>query len=263
MTKQEILPVKRSGEFAFTYHYTSGLKGIQCELVLLQGGEENITAVGSAVDTSIASKTGQAVAKDSMAKTGRGVVKTVARTLPAAVPAVAAIIFAAVTQQGPPPEAVNTLKNAFLAKRYDIRGKSYFEGISKYYPTDTGLRNARLNFRQIEETHLMENIIYNEMRMRGWLVDVGNVLYRVRDTEGKQQRVTLEVDFVCNKGSERIYIQSAWKLPDLEKQEQEKRSLMQVSDSFRKIIIVGEHIKPWTDDNGIRTLSIYDFLLSD
>lgn len=120
MTKQEILPVERSGEFAFTYHYTSGLKGIQCELVLLQGGEENITAVGSAVDTSIASKTGQAVAKDSMAKTGRGVVKTVARTLPAAVPAVAAIIFAAVTQQGPPPEAVNTLKNAFLAKRYEI-----------------------------------------------------------------------------------------------------------------------------------------------
>ena len=120
MTKQEILPVERSGKFAFTYHYTSGLKGIQCELVLLQGGEENITAVGSAVDTSIASKTGQAVAKDSMAKTGRGVVKTVARTLPAAVPAVAAIIFAAVTQQGPPPEAVNTLKNAFLAKRYEI-----------------------------------------------------------------------------------------------------------------------------------------------
>ena len=109
----------------------------------------------------------------------------------------------------------------------------------------------------------MENIIYNEMRMRGWLVDVGNVLHRVRDMEGKQQRITLEVDFVCNKGSERIYIQSAWRLPDAEKQEQEKRSLMQVSDSFRKIIIVGEHIKPWTDEDGISILSIYDFLIND
>ena len=167
-------------------------------------------------------------------------------------------------------KTVNTyigyMQDAFLlekAERYDIKGRKYIGSLYKCYYQDVGLRNAILSFRQNEPTHLMENIIYNEMRMRGWLVDVGNVLYRVRDTEGKQQRVTLEVDFVCNKGSERIYIQSAWKLPDLEKQEQEKRSLMQVSDSFRKIIIVGEHIKPWTDDNGIRTLSIYDFVLSD
>ena len=167
-------------------------------------------------------------------------------------------------------KTVNTyigyMQDAFLlekAERYDIKGRKYIGSLYKCYYQDVGLRNAILSFRQNEPTHLMENIIYNEMRMRGWLVDVGNVLYRVRDTEGKQQRVTLEVDFVCNKGSERIYIQSAWKVPDLEKQEQEKRSLMQVSDSFRKIIIVGEHIKPWTDDNGIRTLSIYDFLLSD
>lgn len=107
----------------------------------------------------------------------------------------------------------------------------------------------------------MENVIYNEMRMRGWLVDVGNVYHRVRNTEGKQQRVTLEVDFVCNKGSERIYIQSAWRMPDAEKMEQEKRSLRLVDDSFRKLLIVGEHTKQWSDENGIQIMSIYDFLL--
>lgn len=109
----------------------------------------------------------------------------------------------------------------------------------------------------------MENIIYNEMRRRGWLVDVGNVLHRVRVAEGKQQRVTLEIDFVCNKGSERVYIQSAWRLPDAQKQVQEKRSLMQVLDSFRKIVVVGDHVKPWTDENGIKIISIYDFLLDE
>ena len=108
---------------------------------------------------------------------------------------------------------------------------------------------------------IMENVIYNEMRMRGWLVDVGNVYHRVRNTEGKQQRVTLEVDFVCNKGSERIYIQSAWRMPDAEKMEQEKRSLRLVDDSFRKLLIVGEHTKQWSDENGIQIMSIYDFLL--
>ena len=108
----------------------------------------------------------------------------------------------------------------------------------------------------------MENVIYNEMRMRGWLVDVGNIFHRVRNEAGKQQRVTLEVAFVCNKGSERIYIQSAYKMPDVEKMEQEKRSLKLVDDSFRKIIVVGEHTKSWSDEKGIQIVSIYDFLLN-
>ena len=108
----------------------------------------------------------------------------------------------------------------------------------------------------------MENVIYNEMRMRGWLVYVGNIFHRVRNKAGKQQRVTLEVDFVCNKGCERIYIQSAYKMPDEEKMEQEKRSLKLVDDSFRKIIVVGEHTKTWSDEKGIQIVSIYDFLLN-
>ena len=129
------------------------------------------------------------------------------------------------------------MQDAFLiekSERFDIKGRKYIGSLSKYYYQDVGLRNAILSFRQSEPTHIMENVIYNEMRMRGWLVDVGNVYHRVRNTEGKQQRVTLEVDFVCNKGSERIYIQSAWRMPDAEKMEQEKRSLRLVDDSFRK-----------------------------
>ena len=136
------------------------------------------------------------------------------------------------------------MQDAFLiekSERFDIKGRKYIGSLSKYYYQDVGLRNAILSFRQSEPTHIMENVIYNEMRMRGWLVDVGNVYHRVRNTEGKQQRVTLEVDFVCNKGSERIYIQSAWRMPDAEKMEQEKRSLRLVDDSFRKLLIVGEH----------------------
>ena len=141
------------------------------------------------------------------------------------------------------------MQDAFLiekSERFDIKGRKYIGSLSKYYYQDVGLRNAILSFRQSEPTHIMENVIYNEMRMRGWLVDVGNVYHRVRNTEGKQQRVTLEVDFVCNKGSERIYIQSAWRMPDAEKMEQEKRSLRLVDDSFRKLLIVGEHTKQWT-----------------
>lgn len=156
------------------------------------------------------------------------------------------------------------MQDAFLiekSERFDIKGRKYIGSLSKYYYQDVGLRNAILSFRQSEPTHLMENVIYNEMRMRGWLVDVGNVYHRVRNTEGKQQRVTLEVDFVCNKGSERIYIQSAWRMPDAEKMEQEKRSLRLVDDSFRKLLIVGEHTKQWSDENGIQIMSIYDFLL--
>lgn len=156
------------------------------------------------------------------------------------------------------------MQDAFLiekSERFDIKGRKYIGSLSKYYYQDVGLRNAILSFRQSEPTHIMENVIYNEMRMRGWLVDVGNVYHRVRNTEGKQQRVTLEVDFVCNKGSERIYIQSAWRMPDAEKLEQEKRSLRLVDDSFRKLLIVGEHTKQWSDENGIQIMSIYDFLL--
>lgn len=156
------------------------------------------------------------------------------------------------------------MQDAFLiekSERFDIKGRKYIGSLSKYYYQDVGLRNAILSFRQSEPTHIMENVIYNEMRMRGWLVDVGNVYHRVRNTEGKQQRVTLEVDFVCNKGSERIYIQSAWRMPDAEKMEQEKRSFRLVDDSFRKLLIVGEHTKQWSDENGIQIMSIYDFLL--
>ena len=156
------------------------------------------------------------------------------------------------------------MQDAFLiekSERFDIKGRKYIGSLSKYYYQDVGLRNAILSFRQSEPTHIMENVIYNEMRMRGWLVDVGNVYHRVRNTEGKQQRVTLEVDFVCNKGSERIYIQSAWRMPDAEKMEQEKRSLRLVDDSFRKLLIVEEHTKQWSDENGIQIMSIYDFLL--
>lgn len=158
------------------------------------------------------------------------------------------------------------MQDAFLiekSERYDIKGRKYIGSLYKCYYQDIGLRNAVLSFRQNEPTHLMENIIYNEMRMRGWLVDVGNINHRIRNSEGQQHRVTLEVDFVCNKGSERVYIQSAWRMPDDEKIEQEKRSLRLIGDSFRKLIIVGEHTKSWSDENGIQIISIYDFLLNN
>lgn len=156
------------------------------------------------------------------------------------------------------------MQDAFLiekSERYDIKGRKYIGAPYKCYYQDIGLRNAILSFRQNESAHLMENVIYNEMRMRGWLVDVGNIHHRVRNAGGQQQRVALEVDFVCNKGSERIYIQSAWRVPDEEKMEQEKRSLRLTDDSFRKLLVVGEHTRSWSDENGIQTMSIYDFLL--
>ncbi|MBR2359201.1 MAG: ATP-binding protein [Bacteroidaceae bacterium] len=156
------------------------------------------------------------------------------------------------------------MQDSFLiekAERYDIKGRKYIGSLYKWYYQDVGLRNAILSFRQIEYTHLMENVIYIEMRRRGWLVDVGNIFHRIRNVEGQQQRVTLEVDFICNKGSERIYIQSAWRMPDSEKMEQEKRSMRMIGDSFRKLLIVGEHTKSWSDENGIQIVSIYDFLL--
>ena len=158
---------------------------------------------------------------------------------------------------------ISYLTDAFLiekSERYDIKGKKYIGTTPKYYFKDLGLRNAILSFRQTEENHLMENVIYNEMRYRGFLVDVGNVIIRVKNEKGEWQRVTLEVDFVCNLGSRRYYLQSAYRLPDEEKQKQEKRSLEQIKDSFKKIVIVGERMKLRRDDNGIVLMGVYEFL---
>lgn len=158
------------------------------------------------------------------------------------------------------------LKDAFIvneANRYDVKGRKYIGTPLKYYFEDVGLRNARLGFRQVEETHLMENIIYNELRIRGFQVDVGVVKKRSRNEEGKQEKKQLEIDFVANLGSKRYYIQSAFSLPDKEKEEQEKASLLNVNDSFKKIIIVKDIIKVKHDENGITTMSIFDFLLQE
>lgn len=155
------------------------------------------------------------------------------------------------------------LADAYLiekSERYDIKGRKYIGTTPKYYFKDLGLRNAILSFRQTEESHLMENVVYNEMRYRGFLVDVGNVYIRVKDENNKWQRVTLEVDFVCNLGSRRYYLQSAYKLPDEEKMQQEKRSLQQISDSFKKIVIVGERMKLRRDEQGIVLMGVYEFL---
>ena len=158
---------------------------------------------------------------------------------------------------------IGYLEDAFLiekSERYDIKGKKYIGTTPKYYFKDLGLRNAILSFRQTEENHLMENVIYNEMRCRGFLVDVGNVVIRAKNDKNEWLRVTLEVDFVCNLGSRRYYLQSAYRLPDEEKMEQEKRSLKIIKDSFKKIIIVGERMKLRRDDNGIVLMGIYEFL---
>ena len=156
------------------------------------------------------------------------------------------------------------LEDSFLidaAERYDIRGKAYIETPRKYYFSDLGLRNARINFRQLEETHSMENVIYNELRMRGFSVDVGVVQIAERDQNGKMIRKQLEIDFVCNLGSSRYYIQSAYSLPDEAKRTQEIRPFRKIDDSFKKIIITKDIIQPYYDDYGILTVSIYDFLL--
>ena len=147
------------------------------------------------------------------------------------------------------------------AQRYDIRGKAYIETPKKYYFSDLGLRNARINFRQFEQTHSMENVIYNELRMRGYHVDVGVVPIAEKDTEGKATRKQLEVDFVCNLGSSRYYIQSAYSLPDEAKRAQEIRPFRKIDDSFKKIIITKDVVPPYYDEYGILTLNIYDFLL--
>ncbi len=156
------------------------------------------------------------------------------------------------------------LQDAFLLEkslRYDIKGKKYVGSLSKYYFTDIGLRNAIIEYRQMEEGHIMENIIYNELRMRGYLVDVGMVAVRSNNGNGDTQRKQYEVDFVVNTGYKRYYIQSALTIPDHEKMEQETASLNKIPDSFKKIIIVKDNIIPWHNDKGILILGLFDFLL--
>ena len=161
---------------------------------------------------------------------------------------------------------LDIMQDAFLIEksvRYDIKGRKYIDTPAKYYFEDLGLRNARLNFRQIEETHLMENLLYNELRLRGLSVDVGQVVYNYKDEEGKSQRKVLEVDFVCNRGGKRYYIQSALSLPTPEKVEQEQNSLLRIDDNFQKMIIVGGMTPTHINDNGIIIMNIYDFLLNE
>ncbi|NMA17490.1 MAG: ATP-binding protein [Clostridiaceae bacterium] len=160
---------------------------------------------------------------------------------------------------------IDYLQDAFLidsAIRYDIKGKKYINTPVKYYFTDIGLRNARLNFRQLEETHTMENIIFNELRIRGFNVDVGVVVVNSTDKDGASIRKQLEIDFVCNKGSKRFYIQSAYAIPNQGKMEQEQRSLMLTGDGFKKIIITKDAPAPHYNDSGVLVMSIFDFLLN-
>ena len=160
---------------------------------------------------------------------------------------------------------IDYLKDSFLIDstiRYDIKGKKYINTPSKYYFTDPGLRNERLNFRQVEEAHAMENIIFNELKVRGYNVDVGVVVMNEVDKNGKKIRKQLEVDFVCNKGSKRYYIQSAYALPDKEKMEQGQRSLLNTGDGFKKIIITKDAVAPLYNGEGILLMSVYDFLLN-
>lgn len=149
------------------------------------------------------------------------------------------------------------------ASRYDIKGKRYIDSPYKYYFTDCGLRNMRLNFRQVEYTHLLENVIYNELIARGFSVDVGVVPKQVRDENGGRGRQYLEVDFVCNMGSSRYYIQSAYRMNDEEKIKQEEASLINIDDSFKKIIILGEYTPVLHNESGITIIGIYDFLLKE
>lgn len=160
---------------------------------------------------------------------------------------------------------IDYLKDSFLidsAIRYDIKGKKYISTPSKYYFTDLGLRNARLNFRQVEETYVMENIIFNELKVRGFNVDVGVVVMNEVDKSGKKIRKQLEVDFVCNKGSKRYYIQAAYAIPDVEKLKQEQRSLINTGDGFKKIIITKDAVAPLYNDEGVLMMNVYDFLLN-
>lgn len=168
--------------------------------------------------------------------------------------------------------SVNTIKNyldylcdAFIvdrAVRYDIKGKKYIDTPQKYYFTDIGSRNARINFRQLEENHTMENIIYNELTARGFNVDIGVVVVSMSDENNKKVRTQLEVDFVCNKGIKRYYVQSAFNIPDRGKMKQESNSLLRIDDSFKKVIVFKDVPAPWYTDKGILIIGIYDFLLN-
>ena len=160
---------------------------------------------------------------------------------------------------------IKYLENAFLfegAARFNIKGNKYFDSIKKYYSVDVGLRNARLNFRQQEPTHIMENVVYNELRSRGFLVDVGLVECREMH-DGKQKYIQYEVDFVVTNGAKKYYVQSAYSLADGEKRMQELKPLQKISDSFQKIVIVGDDIMPYTDEKGIRFVGLTQFLLDD
>lgn len=147
------------------------------------------------------------------------------------------------------------------AIRYDIKGKKYIDTPYKYYFADMGLRNTLLNFRQVEPTHIMENIIYNHLIGKGYKVDVGSITHYHKNSEGKTTRSTFEIDFVCNKGSERVYIQSAYSLPDEEKKKQEQRSLTLTDDSFTKIILTIDNIPTYTQNNGIIMMNVFEYLL--
>lgn len=158
------------------------------------------------------------------------------------------------------------LCDAFMieqAERYDIKGKRYISTPYKYYFTDTGLRNARLNFRQLEETHLMENVMYNELCLRGYSVDVGVVEILERQEDGKYVRKQIEVDFVCNKADERVYVQSAFSIPTTEKRQQEERPLMNVGGGFRKVVVTKDNVLRHNDENGILIMSLQEFLMDE
>lgn len=161
---------------------------------------------------------------------------------------------------------IDYLCDSFLidsAIRYDVKGKKYIDTPAKYYFTDMGLRNARLNFRQIEETHSMENIIFNELKMRGFNVDVGVIMQYETNEKGTNIRKQLEIDFVCNQGSKRYYIQSAYAIPDQAKMEQEQRSLMLTGDFFKRIIITKDTPAPYYNESGVLIMNVYDFLLNE
>lgn len=161
---------------------------------------------------------------------------------------------------------IRCMEDAFLvskAQKYDVKGKRYIGTPYKIYFEDVGLRNARLNFRQTEENHIMENIIYNDLKARGFNVDIGVVEYFTKNNTGKTIRKDCEVDFIVNRGSQRVYIQSVYEIPDNAKMEQEKNSLRRINDSFRKIIITKDYMKPRIDDDGIIRMGIINFLLDD
>ncbi len=161
---------------------------------------------------------------------------------------------------------IGYFEEAFLiekAARYDVKGRKYIGTPAKYYYTDLGLRNARLGFRQLEETHIMENVLYNDLIRRGMNVDVGVVEYNTRDSDGKKIRKQLEVDFVVNKGSKRFYIQSTLSISDPNKRDQEIQSLKRIPDSFSKIVVVHDYLNPWQDEHGITYVGIEQFLLNE